>query len=66
MNWGGGNIVLRSAAGGRDEETNSEYAEGIRVKWYPGRRQHKLPAHLIENSGDFEMGKICKCLCGKR
>jgi len=32
MNWGWGNIVLRSAAGGRDEETYSKYARGVRVK----------------------------------
>jgi hypothetical protein len=32
---------LRSAAGGRNEETNSKYAEGIRVRQYPSRRQHK-------------------------
>ena len=45
MNWGWGNIVLRSVAGGRpdeivndtshragDEETVSKYAEGIQIE----------------------------------
>jgi hypothetical protein len=32
---------LRSTAGGRNEEMYSKYAEGIRVKQYPSRRQHK-------------------------
>jgi len=36
-----GDFGLRSAAGGRNEETYSKYAEGIQKNNYPSRRQHK-------------------------
>lgn len=34
-------LGLRGAVGGRNEETFSKYAGGIRVERYPSRRQHK-------------------------
>jgi hypothetical protein len=45
---------LLSAAGGRNEETYSGYAEGIPVEKYPSRRQHKQ----INNS--FELVDIAR------
>ena len=35
------NLNIARAAGGRNEETYNEYAEGIRVKQIPSRRQHE-------------------------
>jgi hypothetical protein len=40
--------VSRSAAGGRNEETYSGYAEGIPVEQYPSRRQHKQKIAAME------------------
>jgi hypothetical protein len=34
-------IPLRGAAGGRNEETYSKYAEGIGEKQYTSRRRHE-------------------------
>ncbi len=45
VKWGG-EIPMCSAAGGRNEETYSKYAEGIRVKKCPSRRQHKQTLKL--------------------
>jgi hypothetical protein len=39
--------VLCSAAGGRNEETYSGYAEGIPVEQYPSSRQHKQISPFI-------------------
>jgi hypothetical protein len=35
------NEKVAGAAGGRNEETYSKYAEGIRVEQYPSRRQQQ-------------------------
>jgi len=36
-------VPMAQADGGRNEETYSKYAEGIREKRYPSRRQYKNP-----------------------
>jgi hypothetical protein len=42
---------MRSATGGRNEETYSKYAKGIRVKQYPSSRQHKQKELLKKECG---------------
>jgi hypothetical protein len=43
-------FIVAVVSGGRDEETCSKYAEGIRVKQYPSRRQQQQVLKRVGSS----------------
>jgi hypothetical protein len=67
-----GEIVNDTSHGVNYEETNREYAEGIREKQYPSRRQHNKWGHWVPDKDILgfplryeNFGVVKRCVLGR-